>query len=456
MPDHGRLFDQFSASATHSHGGSYFDAGFGLQTIRDAHGALYDLFGVPQDSDAKGQLYDEFGWESMPAIHGQYFDSDFRLEAAGTGEHGTTWFDVFRGGTQARFMEGGRDFEGTVIRCEREFAVVRDHSGQEHEVGLSQFLAFRTPNEQQGGPGLPGDVADSPSAHSDEAHGAFDGNREEALNTLPSPIGHVSEGPGNTNARSGLPDGLMDVYTRLKSKADEMDVEKISVGGKACPHCGHDTFKIPPAGSAKTVTCNGCGAAHEFSAIAGHTITRPNRTPGEERLHNQAFKSVDATETATQRQEPSGKTVGHRSNCPQGGSDPCGADVKGKCSKCGASVRDHEAVGKAFGTPADALAGGQTTTINPNAAPGGKGQAHGSPNVEVPKRDHKTSDHHMDLHAGQPGRCPHCGQVLAAISEATSHGQPSRKEKQGQAATFDTVSHKCVGSGLDVLKQVMA
>jgi hypothetical protein len=406
--DHGHLFDTFSASASHAHGGSYFDAGFGLQTIRDAHGKLYDRFGVPRDSSAHGERFDNFGWHDMPALHGQQFDSDFQTPTGLTGEHGT-WFDAFRGGTEVRFMLEGADYEGTVIDCNPQFARVRSHDGQTHEVELAQFLAFRSPTQEQASPSTPASDAEAPSAHSADAHGAFGGDRAPVPTGMPSVIETARPGE-HTDQRSSLPEGLQDTFLHLKTLANEIDVEKISVGGKACPHCGHDTFKIPPAGSAKTVTCNGCGAAHRFSDVAGHTITpAPRPTPGGIRGQGSAFgKSVDSTETATQGAAV--ETVGHRSNCPRGGSAPCGAAVEGRCTICKAQVHDHEAVGKA------------------NT---------GDLAIEVPEREHKSTDHHSNQR--KPRRCPHCGGALDELDHQTEQGQPSR-------------THKCLRGSLDVLK----
>lgn len=367
MPDHGKLFDQFSARASHAHGGSYFDAGFGHRTLADAHGKLYDLFGVPRDSDAHGPLFDDFGWKTMPVAHGAQFDSDFRSDTADTGDHGT-WFDVFRGGTEVKFILDGADYEGTVIDCHRDHANVRGHDGQIHEIGLSQFLAYRTPNQAQAGPTMPASDATAPSAHSPDAHGAFHGDRSPVTTDMPPVVQEVPQGQ-HAEPRAGLPAGLMDTFTRLKSMADDLDV----------------------------------------------------------------VKDVDTTATAIQAKDGA-KTVGHRANCPQGGSGPCGADVDGHCTSCGTTVHDHEAVGKS----APAI---QSST--------------GDLGINVPERDHKTSDHHMRLGAGQPGRCPHCGAVLDELDAKADQGTPSRKDKQGASETFATVTHKCTGTALDVLKTLV-
>lgn len=349
MAEHGRLYDNFSASPSHTHGGSYFDAGFGLQEVHDAHGKLYDLFGVPRDSDAHGERFDDFGWHDMPVLHGQQFDSDFRAPTAGSGEHGSTWYDVFRGGrTQARYMFDGRDYEGTVVECTREYAKVRAHDGQTHEVGLSQFLSFRTPNEEQAAPSIPESSADAPSAHSPEAHGASHGDRTAVPTDMPPVIQEAPQGQ-HTEPRSGVPAGVMDTFLHVKSLV----------------------------------------ARYEADDVA---------------------KAVDSTETAVQG-SPGGKTVGHRKNCPLGGSAPCGADVKGKCTKCNKSVQDHEAVGKVD-----------------------------SDGTGITHRQHKTTDHHSSQR--KPSTCPHCGGALEELDHQTEQGQPDR-------------THKCLGASLDVLKTLV-
>jgi hypothetical protein len=278
-PDHGRLYDNFSRQSTHPHGGSYFDSGFTLQAHTDAHGKLYDLFGVPKDSSAHGERFDEFGWKDMPTIHGQSFDTDFRQPTAHTsGEHGT-WYDEFRGGTEVRYMLDGADYEGTVVECNTDHAVVRAHDGQTHEVGLSQFLAYRSPSLDQASPGLPDAAVDSPSAHDHTAHGNFGTTGKPAITTEPSVTEHVSEGPGNPDARSSVPGGIFDTFTSLKSLVREYeddvakDVDATETATQAqdlegdkhawCPHCKHECKR--PTGEG---TCPTCGTKVEVGKSA--------------------------------------------------------------------------------------------------------------------------------------------------------------------------------------------
>lgn len=431
MSGHGARFDEFSSQPSHSHGGSFFDVGYSQATHDEAHGKLYDLFGVKPDAGTThGERYDEFGWKEMPAKHGQLFDSDFGHATAGEGEHGTTWFDEFRGGTEVRFLSEGKGYEGTVIECNREFATVKDHGGQLREVGLSQFLQYRSPTQTQADPGLPGPAVESASASDPVAHGAFHGDRRPVPTEMPSRVQHVAPGGSNDNAgRIGLPDGLMNTFERLKAVADELDVEKSGVAGGSlathqCSSCkagyqlqGSQLHRVKNSQvdkigtSASVGTCSNCGSdarAHIKPVPAGGTA--------------QHFgKSVDATATAVQGQDLEGeraaKTVGHRSNCPRKGSAPCGGETDGHCSICNATVRDHEALGKS---------------------------STGDLGIDVPDR------------AGHPNGgghrfCPHCGQEL--IDHQTEQGSPSRKHVQGSGNTFPTVTaHKCLGTSIDLLK----
>jgi len=449
---HGRLFDNFSAQASHTHGGSYFDAGFGVQTLEDAHGRLYDLFGARRGDELHGDHFDEFGWKAMPAIHGQLFDSSFRTEIPQSdGHHGRgDWYDVFRGGTQVRYMLEGLDCEGTVISVNDEYATVESSEGQTHQVGLSQFLEYRTPTQEQASPPITETESENPSRHDPTADGAHVGDERRHAVDPGSKVDHVSPGPGNTDTRSGLPAGLMSTFDRLKTLAVEMDVEKVSDGvvteekiPQACKNCGTKLNakreRMIVAGALKSVhvaTCPTCQTTHVGSDGAGAVTA----------------KSVDTTELAVQG-KPTGKTVGHRNNCPKGGSAPCGAETDGRCGLCKAEVHDHDAVGKAFGSPADALAGGQTRTVGAGNGNSDRPPASSEPSgPEVPQRDHKSTDHHSSQE--KPDRCPHCGAALARVTHATEQARGNRQEKQGHKATFDTVSHKCVGTGLDLLKSL--
>jgi hypothetical protein len=120
----------------------------------------------------------------MPAKHGQNFDSDFSQEAAlGGGEHGT-WHDVFRGGTQVRYIADGCDYEGTVLNTGADHLIVQSREGERHELHLGQIQGFRAATESGQGDGrkptaTPGNTpapikaspAEAPSAHDAKAAG---------------------------------------------------------------------------------------------------------------------------------------------------------------------------------------------------------------------------------------------------------------------------------------------
>lgn len=93
-------------------------------------------------------------------------------------------------------------------------------------------------------------------------------------------------------------------------------------------------------------------SAHSAKASGGH-LPQTHKTIDEALAGLDVLKSVDATETAVQG-DTSG-SVGHRTNCPRGGSSPCGSAVKGRCSACNAGVSDHAALGKTEGPLVDVL-----------------------------------------------------------------------------------------------------
>lgn len=119
-------------------------------------------------------------------------------------------------------------------------------------------------------------------------------------------------------------------------------------GGFTCQNCRHNDWHAHPVMTKEGAHhptlvmqgCARCGTMHPANAGVLH-----KRQPGEVDV----AKDVDTTETALQAQDVEHTVtdlVGHRSNCPRGGSAPCGKEVKGECTKCGSMVRDHEALGK--------------------------------------------------------------------------------------------------------------
>lgn len=113
-------------------------------------------------------------------------------------------------------------------------------------------------------------------------------------------------------------------------------------GGFTCQHCGGADWREHPVYNHRGQLhphmafkgCVSCGAMHQsrvgISKTEGETVD--------------VAKDVDTSETALQSQ--SGETVGHRRNCPRGGSSPCGAARGGRCTTCSAQVADHDAIGK--------------------------------------------------------------------------------------------------------------
>lgn len=394
--DRGALFDRFPSQSESVHGGALFDSGFTLQTLEQAHGRLHDQFGISRTEESHGERFDDFGWRELPTIHGSLFDEDFASEADGEA-HGS-WFDVFAGGNQVRYVIEGRDYEGTVLNTERDFALVQPAGGGDPvEVGLSQFLAYRTPNKDQASPEIPASTAQAPSAHSADAHG---GPRA----TAPSPGRPDSPTPRgqHTDARAGIPEGIMDSTLHLKSLPDDLDVEKAHLPSSRLP---------------------------TFSAFGG----------------NDVLKEVGATERAIQGEA----NAAAQSGAPKEGSaktwcSSCKATrekaAHGECPSCGGKLVAKTAddrldeIAKAFGAPADPNPGGQTLTVAAAGHHASTQAASDPPGPEVPVREHASTDRVSDQ-AG-PRECPHCHQALDELDEKTREGQ----------------SHKCAGTGLDLLK----
>lgn len=237
--NHGPLFDVFSRRASSAHGGSVYDTAFGAAALEEAHGRLFDLFGAPRDPDpAHGARFDEFGWRDMPVQHGRFFDEEFRDPASGVNDPHGTWFDVFRGGnTQARVLVNGKPVEGVIVDVNRDFATLRDHAGQDHEVELGQFLGYRTPAAQQAAPRVPGSDADAPSARNRAARGGH-GEPGRASVDMPQRVGAVPRGDSGREARSTPDASLEQTFLSLKQAADDLDVSKARGQNPPCDGCG--------------------------------------------------------------------------------------------------------------------------------------------------------------------------------------------------------------------------
>lgn len=118
-------------------------------------------------------------------------------------------------------------------------------------------------------------------------------------------------------------------------------------GGFQCKNCGHQDWRLH-----RVVTNE--GAHHATMAMKGCT-TCGSMHPAQlhvaktEGVEVDVEKTIDTSETALHKQDlPGGMTdlVGHRSNCPKGGSAPCGKAIEGRCGSCKAMVQDHAALGK--------------------------------------------------------------------------------------------------------------
>ena len=117
-------------------------------------------------------------------------------------------------------------------------------------------------------------------------------------------------------------------------------------GGFTCQNCRHNDWHPHPVMTKEGVHhptmvmqgCARCGTMHP-----AHVSVLHKTQPGE---LVDVRKDVDTTETALQRRDEGPELVGHRRNCPRGGDAPCGKEQAGECTRCGAEVRDHEALGK--------------------------------------------------------------------------------------------------------------
>ena len=464
--EHGARMDEFHAVASNDHG-PYFDAGFSQGAADDAHGKLFDLFGVPRDSDAHGQRWDEFDWREMPALHGAHFDTGFATPIAGEGEHGTTWFDVFRGGrTQARYIFNGVDHEGTVVDVAPEYATVQSRDGQTHEVELTQFLAYRTPNEEQAGPAIPASDAEAPSARSSDAHGAFEGERADVSPEVAdkAPIEAIPQGQAR-QARSDLLGGPMDTFDHVKTLARGLDVAKrFASAGDVIKAIRYDevgdgspvVYRAPNGSEIQgtiELYLNGV-----YGVDTGDGVTM--LATGENLDLAKSVAKTWSSGTAFEAKKPCGK-MGCDSHTMVAHANKAGSLIH--CGQCGSVHPGSKFKGETHPEPEASAAIGKTVTLRDELADVFKDVGItetailGTPNqagIDVPVREHKSTDHHSSVDS--PKVCPHCGKPLAEEEHQTEQGAPSRKDKEGGSDEFDTVeSHKCFGSTLDLLKSLV-
>lgn len=226
---HGALFDSFPQELRSLHGGAKFDEGFQLQPKDAPKGATYDEFGAPvAASTAHGQVWDEWGWKEMPEIHGgTLYDEDFDSPSANAGSRGPL-FDLFEPSTQVKYIYDGQDAEGIVdhVREDGVAMVSPRKGGNAVEVGLEQFLAYRSPSVDNATTTASGSGAEAPSAHSSDAHG---GPRTAAPNPG-QPVEPTPQGE-HKDARSGG-DADWSIVDHVKSALGMVDVTKDDAAGE--------------------------------------------------------------------------------------------------------------------------------------------------------------------------------------------------------------------------------
>lgn len=193
MSTHGPLHDEFRRSPRDPHGPEHDEFHDGGAAQSGKRGAQHDEFGKPAvGNDRHGARWDDFGWTAMPMLHGGQHDENFATVAALDGGAHGTWHDVFRGGTQVRYIIDGCDCEGTVLNTGHDHVIVEPKGGGRHELALGQITALRwaTDSGQPDRGGIknakPGHTsapyrrspADAPSAHDATARG---GGRTEGI-----------------------------------------------------------------------------------------------------------------------------------------------------------------------------------------------------------------------------------------------------------------------------------
>lgn len=480
---HGSLYDLFPERPQAVHGGARFDEGFNLQDKGAPKGASYDEFGTPSgpDNGDHGQLWDQWGWKDMPDIHGGLlYDDGFASSTANTSKQGNL-FDLFQPSTQVKFIYDGKDSEGIVDHVDGEDVFVRQRgSANVIPVGLSQFLAFRSPSLDNTAVMAERSDAEAPSAWSPDAHGGGRGLGEP----YGQPIASTPQG-GATQERSGIPGGSMNIVDQLKSMFDSNDVQKEHIGFDAMVEKlegqGHSSEKAKAI--AASIGRKKYGAkGMEAKSEAAKTVRLPSellKSYSEWSGVTTVAKEVTVAETAIQAEEgatPFAGSKGAGSYCPE-----CRVKVKpsedGRCPTCQMALKAHEGhkivprekgdgngsaedssgpgvsektsvlddLRKAFGASADPMAGGQTDTLTgkPEQKDANKGQAKSDPSgPNIPERSHAESDHHEDK--SKPRVCPHCGEPLKELDEKTNEGAPSN--------VAPNVAHKCLEGLLDTLK----
>ena len=172
--------------------------------------------------------------------------------------------------------------------------------------------------------------------------------------------------PAKARAKTALPKTARRTTARtaregqfgLKPVKAHAHLPQLRHGGFTCKSCGHMSFREHTVMAANgkphpTLSMHGCarcGAMHpaRTGTLKHHVddvdVAKAYAAWAEESTDPSVEKDVDTSDTALQAEGP--PPVGHRTNCPRGGSAPCGREVDGECARCGAMVRDHEALGK--------------------------------------------------------------------------------------------------------------
>lgn len=309
---HGNLFDIFPERPQAIHGGARFDEGFNLQSKGAPKGASFDEFGVPSEPDngEHGMLWDEWGWKDMPELHGGLlYDEGFASPAANASSRGPL-YDLFQPSTQVKFIYDGKDSEGIVDHVDGEDVFVRQRgSANVVPVGLSQFLAFRSPSLDNTAVVAERSDAEAPSAWSPDAHGAErEGGEPYGQPIAPTPQGQAMQ------ERSGVPEGSMNIVDQLKSMFDPNDIQKT----KTPPVSVRPKTQMLPSELLKSCS--------EWSGVTS------------------VAKEVTVAEAAIQAEEgaaPFSGSKGAGSYCPE-----CRVNVKpsedGRCPTCQMALKAHE------------------------------------------------------------------------------------------------------------------
>lgn len=504
---HGALFDSFPQELRSLHGGAKFDEGFQLQPKDAPKGPTYDEFGSPvAASTAHGQVWDEWGWKEMPEVHGgAKFDEGFDSPSANAGSRGPL-FDLFEPSTQVKYIYDGQDAEGIIdhVREDGVAMVTPRKGGNAVEVGLEQFLAYRSPSVDNATTTAPGSSAEAPSARSSDAHG---GPRTAA----PDPGQPVEPTPQgeHKDARTGE-DADWSIVDHVKSLLSGHDVAKDLDSGKRWMSgagrevkAGDSVSRLTHIGEkplsgvvSKRFTRLGVDHVHVHVGNDHHVgvpahelqhdqIAKTMRLPSELlKSHSEwggvtsIAKEVTVAETAVQAQDGAAAFAGSKgagSYCPECREKKSKLTDDGRCPDCNTALKAHDGSGavprekgdgngsaessegkgvaektfdelrKAFGATGDTRAGGNVPGANGGVTWDGKehstGQQKGQAKSDPPDVPIDDRAHpDSDHHGNLSGVPTTCPHCGHVIAELDS------KSEQGAP------THKCLEGFLDVVK----